>query len=228
VNDKTKSLLKFIFIFLTYFIYTTLISNLLNLCGIKDEILTIFIADLLFFLGIIVIYKNDLKNSFHSFIKEYPINKKILFVIKWVLILFAINMVGGIITELIFPPLSEDGNTDSIYSLASISTLYTIFKTLIFAPIAEELLFKKSIRELISNNIAFIITSSLVYALVNVMYTDITYLTIMDLLSYFIFSAVLCHVYVKNKDNIFIVILIKFFYNLIPLTILLLRVGGII
>lgn len=226
METKLKKLLKLIVIFLVYFIYTTVVSSILNVFGITDQVIAVFIADLLFFLGIVILYKDTIKEGFLNFIKELSLSKKILFIVKWVVILFVINILGGIITEMIFPALAEDGNTDSIYSIASISTLYAIFKTLIFAPIAEELIFKKTVRELISNNLSFIITSSLIYALVNIMYTDITYLTIIDLLRYFVFSSVLSYIYVKNKDNIFMPMLIKFFYNLIPLTILLLGIGG--
>lgn len=226
MNEKTKQLLKLIVIFLVYFVYTIVITSVLNVCGIVDEIITVFIADLIFFLGIVILYKNDLKQGFITFIKEFSISKKVLFIIKWVAILFAINIIGGIITEMIFPSLESDGNTTSIYSLASISTIYTIFKALIFAPIAEELVFKKTIREIINNNTLFIVTSSLIYALINIMYTDISVLTIFDMISYFAFSAVLSHVYIKNKDNIVMPMLIKFSYNLIPLIIMLARIGA--
>lgn len=228
MNERLKQLLKLIIIFLAYFIYTTVISQLLGVFNIKNQVVASFIADLLFFLGIVIFYKDALKDSIKRFIKELSFTSKIIFIIKWVAILFVINIVGGMITEMIFPSLNGDGNTESIYSIASISTFYMIFKTLIFAPIAEELIFKKTTRELISNDLTFIVTSSLIYALVNIMYTDITYLTLIDLLQYFIFSSVLSYIYVKNKDNIFMPMLIKFFYNLIPLTILLLKIGGLI
>ena len=97
---------------------------------------------------------------------------------------------------------------------------------MIFAPVAEELVFKKTIREIINNDILFIVTSSLIYALINIMYTDISVLTIIDMISYFAFSAVLSHIYIKNKDNIFMPMLIKFSYNLIPLIIMLARIGA--
>lgn len=226
MNEKTQQLFKVIIIFLFYFIYTTVISGVLSLCGIKDELIAVFIADLVFFLGMVIIYKDSIKEGFLKFIKNYSLSKKIIFIVKWVAILFAVNMLGGIITEILFPSLEEDGNTGALYSIASISTFYMIFKTLIFAPVAEELLFKKTIRGLISNNVVFIIASSLIYALINIMYIDFNVFAIIDVISYFIFSVILSYIFVKNEDNIFMSMLIKFFYNLIPLTILLLGIGG--
>lgn len=226
MNKKLKPLLKLILIYLVYFVYTTIITSVLKIFGISNEIVLVFIADLVFFIGITILYKNDLKDGYNKFVKKYSFSKKILFVLKWVAILFGINIIGGIITELLIPNLLEDGNTTSIYSFASISTVYTVFKTLVFAPIAEELVFKKTIRELISNNIIFIITSSLVYALMNIMYTDITLLTIIDMISYFMFSCVLSYIYVKNDDNIVMSMIIKLFYNLIPLVLMIISIGA--
>lgn len=227
MSEKTRKLLKVILIFLIYFIYVIVVSSVFNLFGISDEIVIEFIADLMFCLGIVILYKNDLKANFIKFMEEHSITQKIIFIVKWVLILFVINIVGGIITEIFFPSsLETDGNTNSIYSLATISTFYTIFKTLVFATVAEELFFKRTIREVISNNIIFIIVSSLIYAIINIMYTDITILSVVDFLSYFMFSSVLSYIYIKNDDNIVMPMIIKFFYNLIPLTILLLGVIG--
>lgn len=223
--NKIKPLLKLILIFIVYFIYTTVVSKIMNLLGINNEIAILFVADFIFLIGMIFVYKRDIKEGFNSFKNSHTILNTIFFIIKWVVILFAINIVGGMITEIIFPALTENGNTSAIYSLSDLSTLYIIFKTLIFASVAEVLVFNKTIRELISNNIVFVVTSSLIYALINVMYTDISFLTIIDLTQYFIFSSVLAYLYVRNKDNIFVPMLIKFSYNLIPLTILLIGIG---
>ena len=202
-----------------------IVSSILNVFGISDEIVLIFLSDLVFLIGTMLLYKNRIKDGIRDF-KKIKLSKKIMFVVKWVTILFLINIIGGILTELAFPNLIEDGNTTSIYSIASVSTIYIVFKTLVFAPIAEELVFKETVRELINNDIVFIITSSLVYAFVNIMYTELTLLTISDMMSYFIFASILSYVQVKNDDNVFMPMLIKFFYNLIPLTILLLGVGA--
>lgn len=226
MNEKLKSLLKILSIYVAYFIYTTLISSTLSVFGISGEVTLMFISDLVFFASIVILYKDALKEGYKKFEKNYKPSKRVFFILKWVAILFGINMLGGIITELFFPGLAETGNTATIYSLASVSTAYIIFKTLIFATVAEELVFKKAIRELISNNTLFIITSSLVYALINVMYTNINYITLIDMVSYFLFSLVLSYVYVKNDDNIVMPIAIKFCYNLIPITIMIISMGG--
>lgn len=224
---EKKKLLNAILVFLVYFIYTSLVSNILNLVGITDDIITIFIADLLFFLGIVILYKNDLKDSFLRFRKDFKGKEKFFLILKWVIVLLIINIVGGMLTELISPDLAntQDSNTSSLFKLASISSLYTIFKTILFAPIAEELVFRKTVRTVISNNTLFIIVSSLIYALMNIVYAEITLSVLLTLIPYFILSCVLSFVYTKY-DNIIITMIIKFCYNLIPLSILLISMGG--
>lgn len=226
MSDK-KKLLNAILIFLVYFVYTSLVSVVLNLVGISEDIIIIFIADLLFFLGIVSFYKDDIKTCFLKFRKEFTLKDKILLILKWVIVLFIINIIGGVVTELLNPDLAntQDSNTSSLFSLASISSVYTIFKTILFAPIAEELVFRKTIRTVISNNIIFIIVSSLIYALMNIVYADINLLAFLNLIPYFILSCVLSFVYTKY-DNIIITMIIKFCYNLIPLSILLMSMGG--
>jgi len=225
VNEKIKPLLKLLLIYLVYFSYTTIISYSLKVFGITNDIVLSFISDIIFLIGIIVLYKDSLKNGFIEFFEKYKMSKKVLFILKWVAILFGINIIGGIITELLVPNLLEDGNTTKIYSIASLSTIYTVFKTLVFTSLAETLVFQKSIREVINNNTLFIIVSSLVYSLINVMYTDISLLTIIDMVSYFVFSSMLSYIYIKNNNNIVVPIIIKFFYNLIPLSLMIISIG---
>jgi hypothetical protein len=69
--------------------------------------------------------------------------------------------------------------------------------------------------------VLFVISSSLIYAVMNVIYGDLSspYL-LTDALSYFAVSATLATMYIKNQDNIILVMFIKFFYNLIPMCIM--------
>lgn len=95
---------------------------------------------------------------------------------------------------------------------------------MIFGVVAEELLFRESISDVIKNNVMFVIVSSLLYTLMNFLYSDLTieYVWIyilMYLLPSFLFSLA----YVYNKNNILMLMLIKFVYNLFPITILIIE-----
>lgn len=224
IKDKKKTLLKTLIIFIIYMFYTNIISFIFTKVGFNDTVSTMFISDLIFFFIIVCLYQDNLKKDFKSFINNYNFKQKIWVILKYVVLIFALNMVLGFLTELFIPGLEniKDQNSLSISSLLGVSTFYTLFKTLIFATIAEELLFRESMHECIDNKVAFIIISAIIYATINIFFTNFnsSYVWI-DFLAYFLTYMLLSSAYLRNNDNIVVVILIKFFYNLIP-TILLL------
>lgn len=228
-KNNINVLLKTIIVFIVYLFYTKFISAFFNMIGLTDSIMQMFIADLLFLIGIILVYKDSIKQGFLDFKNNYKTSKKITVVLKWTVIIFVVNMLMGMLTELFFPNAvaGGDDNANAIYSLFDISSIYTIFKTMIFAVIAEELVFKKTIRDVFKNNILFVIISGLIYVMMNFAYTDLTQSYIwMDMLGYFMFAVITSIAYIKNNDNIFIVMMIKFLYNLLPLTIMILGIGA--
>ncbi|MEG0026345.1 MAG: hypothetical protein RR847_04015 [Bacilli bacterium] len=228
IKDKMNTLLKTVIVLIIYLFYTKATGLLLNIIGIDSSIITMFIADLIFLLGIVIFYKKTIEKSIIDFKNKYQKSQKIIIIFKWVVLLFFIFIMMGILTEVFIPAANaKDDNTVAIGSLLNVSFIYTVFKTLIFAVVAEELVFKTTIRNIFSNNIIFIIVSCCVYALMNVMYADLTspYI-LMDIVGYIIFAAITCICFIKNNDNIFVVMLVKFFYNLIPFTIMLLGLGS--
>lgn len=228
-KNNINVLLKTIIVFIVYLFYTKFISAFFNMIGLTDSIMQMFIADLLFLIGIVLVYKDSIKQGFLDFKNNYKTSKKITVVLKWTVIIFVVNMLMGMLTELFFPNAvaGGDDNANAIYSLFDISSIYTIFKTMILAVIAEELVFKKTIRDVFKNNILFVIISGLIYVMMNFAYTDLTQSYIwMDMLGYFMFAVITSIAYIKNNDNIFIVMMIKFLYNLLPLTIMILGIGA--
>lgn len=220
--NRTNSFIKAILLFLYYLFANILICDILELFDINNQMLINFITDILFLIVICFIYKKDIIASIKQFNSKYKLRDKIWKIFKFVLLLAFIMVSYGKIIDLLFKEVSvTDANTDSLYTLANISLLYAMFKTLIFAVIAEELLFKKSIRDLVTNNILFIIISGSIYAFMNIAYTDLSFISIITFIRCFTFSSVLSYIYIKSDDNIFMVMLVKFFYNLIPLLLLL-------
>lgn len=225
--DNRQKIMKAVLVFIAYFAYNMVVNCFCEVLGVKDPIVVSFIADILFSIVIIFLYRKEIVKSICDFRKNYSFKRRFIIVWLGVLILFALNILGGIVTEILFSDLYDvDQNTTMIYELANMSTIYTIFKTLIFASVVENVVFRVSIRELVKNNFAFIVVSSLIYALVNIMYSDFTLLTIVDMVQYFLISVTLSSVYIKYKDSIYPVMMILFCYNMIPLTILLFGIGA--
>ncbi|MDD6879487.1 MAG: hypothetical protein PUD59_04600 [bacterium] len=218
---KDKKIVKTFLLFLMYLIYPTIITFLVNQFAI-NSILCSFLFDAVFLLLIVFLYMDELKRCINK-IKITKISTIIKKIVLWVFIIFASNMIMGIITESICPDLAVDDNTGAITSLFEISTYYTIFKTMIFAIIAEELLFRKSIIDIFDNKFLFVIISGLIYTLITFVFIGFPTSNIfIYFLMYFIPEIVLSIAYIKNDNNIIILMLIKFVYQLIPLTFLLL------
>lgn len=218
---KSK-LIRTLSIFVSYVFFTSILGVILNLIGINNNITIMFVSDLIFTLVVLKVYKKDLQEEFNEYKKQKSKLKNILI---WVLILFGVNIVLSLILKIVMPQLNNlDNNSESIVQLFEISTIYTFFKTLLYAPVIEELVFKKAIRDIIHNDTAFVLISSSIYTIMNFIYTtSVPEYIWFDIIQYFTFSSILSLAYIKNK-NIIPVMIIKFIYNLIPTILLIVKV----
>lgn len=219
---KNEKLVKLFLIFFVYFLYTMYAGTIFNSLGINNIILANFIGDILFSLFIIYMYSDNLKKDFKK-LKKQTFKKMSLTILKWVLFIFLFVILCGFITDLVIPNHVSDANTSAVYDLYSISTWYTIFKTMIFGTLIEEILYRESVRDNIKNKFIFVIMSSVIYTFLNTVFVGFTEgFVLSSMLIYFLPAIFWSVAYLKNNDNILILSIIKFTYNLIPLTILLL------
>lgn len=221
---KNDRLLKMFFVFFAYFLYTMYAGTIFNALGFNNTIIINFISDVLFMIFIILMYKDNLKEDIKKF-KKYKPTKLVGTILLWVVIIFVFNMVCGMITEFLAPGYEGDGNTEAVYNLFNVSTWYTIFKTMIFGTLAEEILYRESVRDNVKSNILFALISAVIYTVMNLVFTGIpeNYFTFSILINFLpaIFFSI---AYMRNDNNILLLSLIKFCYNLIPLTVLLLGI----
>ncbi len=214
--DSMK-LIRTLLVFISYLLYSNVISVVFSTFKITNTIMISFLADLIFLICIIFVYRDNLKNDFENLKKDYKVSKIIKTVIMWVVIIFVFNILMGALTEIIYPNMLFDDNTNAMRSMFKISMPYSLFKTMIFAVIAEELLYRESISDVVKNKYLFIAISSIIYTLMNFIFVGFdSNIIVMDLLSYFLPALLFSTAYVKNNNNIIILMLIKFAYNLIP------------
>lgn len=216
-NNRKKSynnLIKTILVFLCYFLYSQAFTSLFG-----SSVAVNFIADIIFLIAIVLAYKENLKRAFKNLKKEYSLGKIIKTILLWFVIILVFNMAMGMLTDVLAPNATLDDNSQAVQNLFQISTLYTIFKTMIFAIVAEELLFRESVHDVVSNKWLFILVSSLIYTLANFAYTGFDdHFLVISLLSYFLPALLFSYAYCKNHNNILVLMMIKFVYQLIPLT----------
>lgn len=206
--------IKMVVLFIIYFLCNNVVKFFLDYINISDNILALTIADLLFLFVIVLFYKKDINKELYNIKHEYKVRGVLKIVFKFLIIIVFVNFIISFIAN-IFNNNVEEFN--SIQKLVNQSIPYLVFKSLIFSPIAETILFQKSIRKVIGNNLIYVVISALIFTLVNVMYMDFnSNYFIFDIFGYFIMSSIFAYMYVKT-NNIFFVIFVKFLYNIIPL-----------
>ena len=210
INNLTRTLM----VILSYFIYTKILFTffeVFNFGNPYDNWIFSFVSDLIYFVCIFYLYRRTFATDIKDLKKDFW--KKFLIGIKWLVIALIAQMVVAIIILPFFPSV-----TDNDAAIMDLPVVYMIFKTMIFSIIVEEIVFKKSIRDVIPNKVMFIVVSSLFYGIMNVIYTDFSSsLKLLNILPYIVSSAIMGILYVKT-NNISLVMLVKFTYNLLPLT----------
>ena len=217
---KSEILLKTTSLYLVYFLYTYFGSYIASLFSGVDNQLIMLLLDILFLIVIVLAYKQVLKKDVQILKKEYSVKKVLKIIAIGFFSIVLLNMIIAALGTLLFENVNMDQNTASIQNLASLSMLYTVFKTMIFGVIAEELLFRESLSDLIENNVLFVLISAVIYTIMNFVFTSEAF-SISQILAYFLPALLFGTIYVKNKRNILFVMFTKFAYNIIPLIILL-------
>ena len=208
---ESVKLIKTLLVFISYLLYSNVISVVLSTFKITNATMLSFLADLIFLICIVFAYRDNLKKDFENLKKDYKISSIIKIIIIWVVIIFVFNILMGAITEMIYPNMATDDNTNAMSTLFKTSMSYSLFKTMIFAVVAEELLYRESISDVVKNKYIFIVISSIVYTIMNFIFVGFeSDIIVMDILSYFLPALLFSTAYVKNNNNIIILIYLHY------------------
>ena len=104
------------------------------------------------------------------------------------------------------------GNQESINKLFEISPLYVYFASVIYAPIVEELVFRKAIRNIIPNGILFILVSGIVFGGLHIIGNVEIWYDLLYLIPYSIPGLIFAYILYKT-DNIFVSMGLHFLHN---------------
>lgn len=133
----------------------------------------------------------DLPSYFKNFFKNINIG------IKYWIIGLCIMMLSNIIISHYFP--GGSANEEAVQTIIKQVPTYMIFSTVVYAPFVEELIFRKSIRDIINNNYLYIIISGLVFGFVHTLAGSTT----KELLYIIPYGALGCSfaiMYIKTKN----------------------------
>lgn len=213
--DK-NDLLKASLIYLIYFVYSYIAGMISVALKIENDIFIIWIFDILFFLLVLYAYRQELQIDLKKLKEKYTVTKIIKNVAIGVGLLILLNIIMGMLADWILPGKEIDSNTKTIVTLFKTAPLYATFKTLVFAPIAEEILFRKSLSHVIKNDYLFVLVTAIIYTIMNFIFVGASSINLNQILIYFMPALLFSGIYVKNNRNIYIVMIVKFIMQFIP------------
>lgn len=227
MKNKIKNIFKSIGMLLLLLFFSAFFFVIFNIDvnNISDKTYIIYLTLSNFILlGIfIIIYRKvlieDAKKFFKNFDKNFEISLK-----YWIIGLVIMIVTNYIITFVLHKTIA--GNEEQVRSYIDIMPILMIINTVIYAPFSEELTFRKSFKDVISNKWLYVITSGILFGLAHV----ITYINNITDLIYIIPYAALggafALLYYKT-DNIYSSIMMHGLHNLITIVFYLL-VGALL
>ncbi len=222
MKNKLLSILKSIGLIFLILLFPSIFFSILNinLSSITDKeyIFYLTLSNIALIVIFVFIYKNTLVNDFKNFKQDFINNIETSF--KYWFIGFIIMVVSNLfITYILNKGLA--GNEEQVRSYIDSFPLFMIFNTVVYAPLTEELTFRKSIKDAINNKWIYIITSGLVFGMLHISsyianWTDLVYL-----IPYGALGISFAMLYYKT-DNIFSTISMHAMHNLLAIVVYLL------
>lgn len=222
MKNKLLNILKSIGIIILMLTFTSIFFSILNINPTtltdKQYILYLTISNILLIGIFILIYRKTLIKDFKSYIKN--ISKNIEQSIKYWLIGFIIMIVSNLIVTFILNK-GIAGNEEEVRALLDSFPIFMIFNTVIYAPLTEELAFRKSIKDAINNKWIYVLTSGLVFGMLHIISYITTPIDLVYLIPYSALGISFALLYHKT-DNIFSTITMHAIHNLLAVIIYLL------
>ncbi len=214
---KENKLFKTLFSVLFYLFWSVFLQLPLNLFNIRlsSNMMALyeFVFTFLLLILIFMMYKQEL-------IKEFKFNKKIKYIFINTVAIFMIMGISNMISYSILGDNVVSKVNNSGLSIIDTKNLLMIIRLLVLTPIIEELVFRKSVRTVVNNDVFFVIFSGLFLGSLYVIAQTLSFVGLISSISYILVGIYLSISYVKT-NNIYINIFSRILYNLLMLVIIL-------
>lgn len=179
------------------------------------KIFYITFCDVTLILFLLLIYKKDIIKDFKNFFnKDFFNNFKIS--LKYWSIGLAIMIISNLFISIITNGAIA-GNEESVRELIDKMPLYMLFQIIIYAPLTEEIIFRKSIKDIFNNKYLYILTSGLIFGGLHVVSSLNSTLDLLYLIPYCSLGIAFAALYTKT-NNIFSTISVHALHNLLTFT----------
>lgn len=224
-NDKVYYVLKLTALFILFILWDStffsIFGNIIMKLSLPYKVFVNFIVNLLFLILMISVYFKTLKKDFKLFFKDFFNNMETS--IKYWLIGFTVMIISNLIIVIISEGAIA-GNEEQVRKLIDISPLYMLFSVSIYAPLTEELLFRKGFRDIIKNKWLYIIVSGCVFGGLHVIGNIASPIDVLYLIPYCSLGIAFAYTYYKT-NNIFSTICMHSIHNTMAIVLYLIGSG---
>lgn len=214
-DNKSRKIMFNIFVFLGYFAYDILITFvflILNINTDKAKGVYLIITSIIYLLFLIYLYRKELIDDLGKF-KLINVVKYIPIYIIGILLMAYSNSLLSNITN-----IDISKNEELVRQYIKTLPIYMSFSTVVYAPIVEEITFRKIFKNIFNNKYLFIILSGCIFGLVHMSLISTTFNDFLMIIPYIVMGIDFSYIYYKS-DNIFTTITLHSIHNLILLII---------
>ena len=223
-KKKTTPIIIFILLLLGMSIFSYLPAAIfkidLNKLSNSMKIAYEFSCNLGFMIVIFMLYQDIIIDNLKKYLKEFKKNFKLSF--SYYIVGFIIMIISNNIISIFFSEATAS-NEQAVRSLIDLYPLYMLFSVSIYAPFVEELIFRKSIKDIVlafgDNKITkylYIIISGLIFSSLHVLDTTSSFLDYLYIIPYLALGISFAALYYKT-DNIFTTITMHSLHNTIAI-----------
>lgn len=203
-----------ILVILSYFLIPTYIKYIvayLSNGALSEEVSVILsiIIEVLTFAVILLLFNKRIKENyidlkknhkkyFSKYFKFYLIGLAVMYISNAILI-FGLN--GGLA-----------GNEESIRSILLVHPIYVYISAVLIAPSVEELVFRGAIKNIIPNNILYILFSGLIFGGMHLVGNVTSIIDLLYIIPYSSLGIAFAYIYSKT-DNIFVTMMLHTLHN---------------
>ena len=210
MKDKEKNIAFFIIIsfsFLFFEIIYPLMGFNYNNFSIKTKLLLMLLKYIIFTAILFLRYRKYLIEKWKDFWKNKDDYAGTAF--KWWGLGFGLMLVINKILDAIVGGVGA--NEETVQSLLTQQPILAFIATTLFAPIVEELIYRKSLQDCFKNKTLFIVISGLIFGLIHVIGSS-NPLDYLFIISYGLFGACFAKIIVET-DNVYSTIMVHMFHN---------------
>ena len=218
--EKLLNIFKSFILFVVYLLYAAIIMVILKKTGVKNEYIQsiiLLLSSIIITIIYVLIYKNKIKKDLKD-INQKDNDKMYLkdtfkyWIIGLLLMIIANSIIGIFITG-ISP--NESANRELLSDLY----IFAIPTMILFAPICEEIIFRLSIKDFISNKYLYVLTSGLLFGYAHII--GETGINLVYVIPYVILGLCFSMLYEKHK-NIICPIIAHMIHNLVCIVLIVL------